>query len=471
MINRYPFRWMLVVVVAAALTGGCKKTVQAPDDPRAAAADEQIAATHGQSLDELPVVKLVAISPHNKNITDEYEWAFSLYHATTFGQRVDIEWRDVGGGSSTILTYLRNVYGGGAETCGIDIVWGGGEHNFIRMAGESMLEKLTLSADILANVPETFGGVEMRDDGSYWIGSALSGFGFLYNTDMLDQLGVDPPRRWGDLGADAMFGHVCLADPTQSGSAAAAYEMIVQSADDWPAGWARLLGVLSNASRFEDSAGAAANAPGLGKSAVATCIDFYGTNRVVEAPDVLIYISPAGQTAFTPDPIAVLKGAPNEKLARRFVDYVLSAEGQALLGLRVGETDGPIRTPLGRQPIRRDVYTTYDGSFSPWVVNPFQAGNEMTLDMDVRAVRYEVLKHLIGAAAVDNLTDMKAARQRLIESPDPARLADFVRLPENVATVEGIARVAEQLNDPVEAERIVTEWQRFFRDQYRRIIE
>ena len=462
---------MLTVAIAAALLGGCKKTVQAPDDPRAAAVNEQIAAGGGGSLDDLPVVKLVVISPHNKNITDEYEWAFSLYHAAEFAQRVDIEWRDVGGGSSTILTYLRNVYSGGAETCGIDIVWGGGEHNFIRMAGEEMLEKLALADDILANVPKTFGGVEMMDEGPHWIGSALSGFGFLYNKEMLAQLGVDPPTQWADLGADAMFGHVCLADPTQSGSAAASYEMIVQSADDWPAGWARLMGVLSNAGQFEDSAGASANAPGLGKSAVATCIDFYGINRVVEAPDVLIYISPAGGTAFTPDPIAILKGAPNEQLARRFVDFVLSAKGQALLALRVGEPDGPIRTLLGRQPIRRDVYTTYVGSFSPGVVNPYRAGNEMTLDMDVRAVRYEVLKYLISAAAVDNLSEMKAARRRLIESPDPAKLAEFVSLPENVATVEGVRRVAGQLSDPTEAERIMTEWQRFFRDKYRRIAE
>jgi len=470
MANRWKVSW-LIVLIAVLPVGGCKKTVQAPDDPRAAAVEERLAAEGAAPLDELPVVKLVAISPHNKNITDEYEWAFSLYHAAEFGQRVDIEWRDVGGGSSTILTYLRNVYGGGAETCGIDIVWGGGEHNFIRMAGEGMLETLAPAEDILANIPRTFGGVQMMDDGPHWIGSALSGFGFLYNKEMLAQLGVDPPRQWGDLGADAMFGQVCLADPTQSGSAAAAYEMIVQSADDWPGGWARLMSVLSNASQFEDSAGASANAPGLGKAAVATCIDFYGTNRVVEAPDVLIYVSPAGQTAFTPDPIAILKGAPNEQLARRFVDFVLSAKGQALLALRVGEPDGPIRTPLGRQPIRRDVYATYEGSFSPWVVNPFRAGNEMTLDMDVRAVRYEVLKYLIAAAAIDNLTDMKAARRSLIESPDPDKLAEFVSLPENVASVEGIQRVAEQLKDPTQAERIVTEWQRFFRDKYRRIVE
>jgi iron(III) transport system substrate-binding protein len=458
---------MLILAVAAALLGGCKKTVQAPDDPRAVAVEEQL----GKSLDELPLVKLVAISPHNKNITDEYEWAFSLYHAVEFGSRVDIEWRDVGGGSSTILTYLRNVYGEGRQTCGIDIVWGGGEHNFIRMAGEGMLEKLTLGDDIGNNIPATFGGVKMMDEGPHWIGSALSGFGFLYNKEMLAQIGVDPPTKWADLGADVMFGHVCLADPMQSGSAAAAYEMIVQSAEDWPSGWARLLGVLSNAGQFEDSAGASANAPGLGKSAVATCIDFYGTNRVVEAPDVLIYISPAGQTAFTPDPIAVLKGAPNEELAQRFVNFVLSAKGQALLALRVGETDGPIRTPLGRQPIRRDVYATYTDSFSPWVVNPYQAGNEMTLDMDVRAFRYEVLKYLISAAAVDNLSEMKAARRELIDSADPAKLAEFVSLPSNIATVEGIRRVSELLGDPTEAERIVTEWQRFFRDKYRRIVE
>ena len=464
---------VLVVLMIALAAGsvGCAGSAQTPDDPRRSDVDERVRRKWGKGLADLPTLKLLAISPHNKNITDEYEWAFSLYHAVTFGQTVDIEWYDVGGGGSAILTYLRNVYADGQDSSGIDVVWGGGEHMFEQIAGEGVLEPMDLSPEALAAIPEMFGGVTMRGPGRLWCGSAVSGFGFLYNRPVLAALGVAEPTSWDDLASDRMFGQVCLADPTQSGSAAAAYEMIVQSAPDWTTGWAKLLGVLSNAWRFEGSAGAAAKAPALGTAPVATCIDFYGANVAAEAPDMLVYVSPKGQTAFTPDPIGILKGAPNRRLAQRFVDFVLSAKGQALLALKIGERDGPVRTPLGRQPIRRDVYGLYAEGMSPWVVNPYEAGNEMTLDIDVRHIRYAVLKQLVQAAAVDNLADMKAARRVLIRTADPARLAEFNRLPDDVDTVADIADIARRLKDPTEAERIVFTWRRFFRDKYRGIAQ
>ena len=456
------------VAVWVALAGiGCNRSTERAN-PQAAAQAEAIVERWERRWDELPTVKLVAISPHNTNIQNEYEWAFSVHHALKYGQAVDIEWRDVGGGGSAIMTYLRNVYAG-ADSSDIDVLWGGGEYMFARMAKEGVLQPMVISEDVERNIPAVFGGVQMRDPDGLWCGSAVSGFGFLCNRPVLGQLGIDTPELWDDLADPRMFGQVCLADPTQSGSAAAAYEMIVQSAPDWPSGWAKLLAVLSNAWRFEGSAGAAAKTPAWGAAAVATCIDFYGGNIAAEAPEDLIYVSPRGQTAFTPDPIGILKGAPNRELAQRFVDFVLSTRGQALFGLPVGAADGPARTALGRQPIRRDVYEIYAGKLSPGLVVPYQAGNEMALDVEIRGVRFGVLKQLVRAAAIDNLNDMRAAQRALIDHPSPQRLAEFNRLPDNVATVEGIVDVAGKLRDPTEAERIISAWQEFFRNKYRRI--
>ena len=455
--------WALLVGV------GCNRSTERAN-PRAAAEAQAIAEKWGRSWADLPTLKLVAISPHNTNIQEEYEWAFSVHHALAYGQAVDIEWRDVGGGGSAIMTYLRNVYAQ-SDSSDIDVLWGGGEYMFARMAKEGVLQPMSIPPDAVANIPAVFGGVPMRDPDGLWCGSAVSGFGFLYNVPVLAQLGIDAPEFWDDLAVDRMFGQVCLADPTQSGSAAAAYEMIVQSAPDWPSGWAKLLAVLSNAWRFEGSAGAAAKTPAWGAAAVATCIDFYGGNIAAEAPGDLVYVSPRGQTAFTPDPIGILKGAPNRELAQRFVDFVLSAPGQALFGLPVGAEDGPARTALGRQPIRRDVYEIYAGRMSAGLADPYQAGNEMKLDVTIRGVRFGVLKQLVRAAAIDNLKDMRAARRALIRRPSPERLAEFNRLPDDVATVEGIVEVAGKLRDPAEAERIISAWQEYFRNKYRRIAQ
>ncbi len=464
-------RTWAVCLLALAVAAGCGGSQGSSRNPRATGAIEaEIASKWHKRLDELPACKLVLISPHNESIANEFTWAFAVDYALAHGRRVNVEWRDVGGGSTGIVRYLRNVYDH-ADTAEIDIVWGGGQVEFQKLAGEGLLMPIKFAPDTLANIPATFGGLEMRDPNNLWCGSAVSGFGFIYNRPLVERAGLAPPKTWDDLAGPGCFGLICLADPMQSGSAAMAYEMIVQSAPTWPEGWAKLLGVLGNAKRFVDSAGAAANGPAMGEAPIATCIDFYGAIRVAEAPDMLVYVSPKGQTAFTPDSIAILKNPPNPELAQAFVRFVLSAKGQALWALKVGDPDGPVRNALGRQPIRADVYDFYAGRFSPWTVDPYASGNEMKIDTRMLQVRFGVLRNLVKAAAIDNLPYLQAARRKLIETNfEPARLAEFNRLPDNVQTREGVAKVAKQLKDRTQAENIASQWQQFFRDKYRKVM-
>ena len=458
------------LLIAATLVplSGCEKKTQQADDPRAPAVDQRVREKWHKPLSQLPTLKLVAISPHHDSIKNEFAAAFSLDHAEQFGQNVDIEWRDVGGGSTAILQYLRNVYAR-ADSAQIDIVWGGGDVNFTHLAQEDLLHPLQLPQDILDNIPLDFGGLPMRDPQNQWVGTAISGFGFLYNKSLLQQLNITPPALWDDLASPKFQDLIALADPTQSGSAAVVYEMIVQSEPDWPDGWAKLLAILGNAKKFFDSASGAAKAPALGEAPVATCIDFYGLTRVAEAPEDLVYISPIGQTAFTPDPIAILKNPPNPELAQRFVNFVLSRRGQALWALQVGKPDGPIRNALGRLPIRPDVYQHYRPDLLPWIADPFQAGQALQVDMLMRQVRSAVLTQLVRAAAVENHQALRAARQTILKSNNPQQTALFNALPPNVRTRDQITQRALDLDDPVKAERITTDWINFFNNKYHQI--
>ena len=459
---------LAAALAVACLAAGCS---QSGGNPRSQSADEQVRRKWGKGLADLPTVTLVAISPHNEAIEKEFEWAFSAEHALARGQAVAIEWRNVGGGSSSIEQYLLNIYER-KDTAGIDVVWGGGEFTYYRLASGNVLQPLALSADVLANVPQDFGGVQMYDKRKLWIGSAVSGFGFLYNKALLERCGLTAPQAWDDLARPELADLVALADPTQSGSAAAAYRMIVLSGRTWPEGWGKLLAILSNAKRFVDSAGAAANAPLLGESIVATSIDFYGALRVAVAPDQIVYVSPRGQTTFSPDPIAILKNAPHPELAARFVEFVMSPRGQALWALPAGAAGGPVRTALGRQPIRRDVYRQYAGKLLPWIVDPYQAGQALQVGPDMQKVDFGVLRLLVQAAALDNLQDLRQARAALIRTRfRPDLVAEFNRLPENIDDVEEMPAIVRQFKDKAQAERIVTDWQRFFRDKYRRIAE
>jgi len=412
--------------------------------------------------------KLVVISPHNKNIESEFERAFLAHYAAKHGEKVEIEWRDIGGGGSAILSYVRNVYEQ-SDASGIDLLFGGGEMAFEKLAAEKLLQPLKLSTDVLDHVPATFGGLEMYDPEHLWAGAAVSGFGFLYNKTRLAQLGVQPPATWDDLADPRFYGQVALADPMKSSSANVSYEMIVQSGADWPDGWAKLLGVLGNAAKFYDGASRAADAV-LSEAPVATCIDFYGALRVAKYPKHLVYVSPKGQTAFTPDPIAILKNPPHGELAQAFVDFVMSRQGQALWAVKPGADGGPKTHQLGRQPIRRDVYTAYEGKLLPWIVNPYEAGNEMKLDVEMKQVRFGVLRNLVCIAAVENLSGLQKARKAIIDAGlPPDRVKAFVELPPDLRTRQDVFGTADKLRDKTEADRVLTGWRAFFRDKYARL--
>ncbi len=416
-------------------------------------------------------VVLSVITPHNENIKYEFSRAFRAYAKEQYGWDVEFQWRDVGGGSSSILQYLRNVYSK-ADSSGIDVLFGGGEYTFQYLDAEGLLEPLEVGEDVWENIPAVFGGMEMYSPRKSWCGNVLSSFGFLYNKELLKRLNAAVPRSWEDLGRPEYFDLVILADPTQSGSQAAANEMIVQTAPSWPEGWAKLLLILSNAKKFTDSSGTAARAPSLGECAVSVCIDFYGLMYAAEAPEKLGYVSPKGQTAYTPDPIAVLKNPPNRKAAQAFAAFVLSPRGQGLWGLPAGHPDGPERYRLNRTPIRKDFYEAYASEGVVLADNPYQAGGEMKIDAKLREVRYGVLAELVYSAAIENASLLREARRRILERQmDPALVAVLTRLPENIDTVEEIYAIAEQLKDRTAAERIRTDWTAYFRSQYRQILQ
>jgi ABC-type Fe3+ transport system substrate-binding protein len=476
-VNR-PSKLVLALLPALLLCAvSCRKSSSLPADSRTAGADQACREKWGKGLDQMDTETLVILSAHSENVLDEFEWAFSLHYAMEHGRKVAFDRRSAGGGGNSNQGYLLNVYGtkdssGKPGKPGVDILWGGGDAPFVEMARGlpdtgPLLEKLSLDNDVLANIPARYTGTALYDPELRWVGSALSGFGILYNKGMLSRCGIAPPTGWRDLGDARFAGLLELADPAQSSSAAAAYRAVVVSAPTWPEGWARLMLILGNAKKISDSANSAVNAPVLGEALVATCVDFYGILRAVEAPDQVQYFTPSQQAVFTPDPIAVLRDAPNPALAREFVRFVLSPQGQALWALDVGKPGGPVRRTLGRQPIRRDVYHLQAGNMLPYIVDPYAQGKELSIPPEMQQVNFAVLKELVGQAAVANQDGLFKARQAVARHPE--LMAEFVRLPQNVATLKGMNAVAKDLKDKARLDVLRHDWRDFFEKKYRDI--
>jgi spermidine/putrescine-binding protein len=103
------------------------------------------------------------------------------------------------------------------------------------------------------------------------------------------------------------------------------------------------------------------------------CIDFYGRQqeeavRRRDASERIGYVSPAGGSVSSVDPIALLRGAKNREPAIAFIEYVLSTEGQELWNLKPGTPGGPERFALRRLPLRKDFYA--DTSLRPLRSDP-----------------------------------------------------------------------------------------------------
>lgn len=158
-----------------------------------------------------------------------------------------------------------------------------------------------------------------------YVAQGMSALGIAWNT----KSGTPRPADWSDLSAPAFKDKVNLPDPAQSGTA---LELLLglQSADQTKA-WA-----LMQALRANGAAVAGANAQALNpvlqgaKAAVFGAVDYValGSQAKGEAIEVIF---PQSGTVIAPRPMMILKSSRAADDARRFVDFVLSDAGQALV--------------------------------------------------------------------------------------------------------------------------------------------
>ena len=125
-------------------------------------------------------------------------------------------------------------------------------------------------------------------------------------------------------------------------------------------------------------------------------------------------MSPPGETVIDPDPIGMLTGANDPELARRFIEFVLSVDGQALWQFPVAtEGLGPRQFELRRLPIRRDVYRDHFDRFVD-KVNPWEIATPV--EIPNRAMR-SFISPLFRGLALDQPEALREAWMTITEHP------------------------------------------------------
>lgn len=386
-------------------------------------------------------LRLIVITPHGEPIRREFADAFSEWHRARFGKTVVVDYRNFGGGASDIVKYFTATRDSDlfqkTGSYGVDIAWGGGEDLFNRQL-RPHLQSVRLSPEVMAAAfpSPDIGGVPLYDKDGLWFGTALGSFGIVYNKDVLRHLGLPEPRTWEDLADPRYRNFLIMADPTRSSSARTAFMAIVEkqmalareAAPNDPAaldhGWARGMGLIrqisANARVYTDASSSVPAQVGAGDAAAGMAIDFYGRTQVEMSGDSRVgYVEPAEATIVNPDPIGVVKGARNQELAMRFVEFVLSVEGQRIWNYRVGTPGGPKQTTLRRLPIVRSVYT--DLTHFTDKVNPFEIAGTFNTRRD-RTRTFPTLGEQIQVSCIDVLSELRETRKAILTSANAAEL-------------------------------------------------
>ncbi|MGA2499760.1 MAG: hypothetical protein ABSH20_18650, partial [Tepidisphaeraceae bacterium] len=149
----------------------------------------------------------------------------------------------------------------------------------------------------------------------------------------------------------------------------AAYQRAVERG--WLDGIELVEHIGANARYFTDSSQKVPVDVSMGDSAIGMSIDFFGRfqAQLCREPDGrarMVYLTPIGGSSVSCDPVSLLRGAgaqaPKDRRAEtrqaaiRFIEFVLSEDGQKLWTYKPGSPGGPEKYALRRLPIRLDFY-------------------------------------------------------------------------------------------------------------------
>ena len=407
-----------------------------------------------------PRETLVILSPHRREVRQEYSRGFGEWMRTRCHRNVDITWLDVGG-TTKILKDLESRFASSPDDVRVDLFFGGGVSPYHTALERGWLATPAVSSNLLAEIPALCAGTPVYDPGRRWFGVALSGFGIVYNRVLLQRLGLPEPKTWDDLGRPEFLSWVASGDPRSSGSVHMCYEIILQ-AYGFDRGWNTIARLCANVRRFGEGGGVAPREVASGDVAAGLAIDQYALTVVrAVGGDALGFVLPQGATVIDADAIGQLRGASSPELASLFIEYALSADGQRLLFQPAGA--GGQRNSLQRLPVRA---ASYEEPFAP-KANPYRYESRFRFDSAREGRRRDLVNDLIGATLIDAHDELVRAWKAAVRSGLPAAMVGPLCAPP-LSEAE-LDALAPSWKDPRKRVETMRAWSQQAKERYRRI--
>ncbi|MEN8243295.1 MAG: extracellular solute-binding protein [Thermodesulfobacteriota bacterium] len=263
--------------------------------------------------------KLGWVGPVYTELAESLTRGFKAYYKKTYGKDVDITFVKPGGWP-VCLDKVR-LWGGKPDA---DIFLGAGApaHEIAKKEG-LIVPYRPKDWDM---VPAKWGGMKVKDQDDYWTCFAPWIVTNLYNQKVLKKLRLPPPKTWHDLLNPIYRGNIVHTLPYASGTMHETIEILIQGFGEKEA-WRYLRLLAAQLARFSTGSTDTTQLTARGEApigiaqpqmnAMAARKDGYPVRDLLPEKTILV-----------PEAVALLKGAPNEKVGKIFLDWLFSMDGQ-----------------------------------------------------------------------------------------------------------------------------------------------
>lgn len=324
---------------------------------------------------------VTVVTSYPRDMTDPFKAAFEAAHP---GTTLEVVSRN----TNAAVSYLQETRSANA----VDLMWASAPDAFEVLKADGLLAKVAVKAD---GIPDAIGGYPINDSDGAYFGFAASGYGIMYNTRYIKANDLPIAKEWEDLKRAEYYGHVAMSAPSRSGTTHLTVETVLQG-EGWDKGWATWKWISGNMNTVTERSFGVPDAVNSGATGFGIVIDFFGlASKASGFPVDLVYPS---VTAIVPANIGIVKNAPNEAGAVKFVEFLLSPQGQEIL----------LNPAIMRLPVNPNAYKNAPDGFP----NPFSkdfAPGAIAFDVDLSGERYTLVNSLFDVLVTYRLNDLRAA--------------------------------------------------------------
>ena len=167
---------------------------------------------------------------------------------------------------------------------------------------------------------------EWKDNDHMMYGTSASAVGVIYNTSVFPKLDAD----WDELATNPAYkNQMVIPDPKKSGSCKDFINgWITAKGDD---GWKILQEMAAQDMHVRGANKAALESVLTGEKGILIAgVDYNAFSSMKKGEPIAIYY-PKGGTVVNPRPAMIMKTAPDQENAKKFMDYLLSSDAQQLV--------------------------------------------------------------------------------------------------------------------------------------------